>query len=158
MVFHYTETNPVETDSSGTPLAHQMWLLSHASSTQEFNGRRYFSLNLQGNSLLLNLTKNQQFLPGQEILLLRVGQDNATTTHVINSSGNDCRYTGSVHRSGEEPPVGWAAVSTCKGMVSPCHIIRLFICGVFSGCVCVCVCTRVVRLHLSNLVNLCNKL
>ena len=86
-------------------------------STGDFD-RLYFKLEAFGKQYLLNVSNSIEFISGDHMVEYRGGSDSSRVE--TSSPGlSDCHHTGTVVEEGQgELEEGWAAISSCRGMVS----------------------------------------
>ena len=104
-------TYPSRVDRNGHHLSFQL----HGTTQSQEDGL-FFKVEAFGETFLLNVTANSQFV--SDDLLVEYVSENGSTLEQPKETG--CFHSG--HVSGKRGD-GWAAVSNCQGLVSVCCLI-----------------------------------
>lgn len=113
---------PMETDHNGVPLAQTGSPQDGRRVTlNSEDTRRYFTLHGYKERLMLNLTvTGSHLLPSTRVVVVQhhhKGGVKEEEKEIDSAEMQDCLHSGVVQRQDDGTAVGWAAVSTCNGMV-----------------------------------------
>ena len=106
----------METDSVGSPLS------KSGSDTALGAGRRYFILDGFKERLILNLTTSSDLVLVSQNIVIEHHTEEGVNEDVEEFSAS-CLHRGEVQRQGGGV-IGWAAVTTCNGMVCALYHIN----------------------------------